>query len=119
MVQLNLGKTNPRVPYPASTTKANEKPLRLRPGITKFKTPKEKSDFRKVIMAGGNFMHRVMSYVINELVVDRLANSPAFQRFAVRTSKKIDDISNMAAKKSQELAEQMKELSKNMESKNQ
>ncbi|KAB2035432.1 hypothetical protein ERO13_A04G092400v2 [Gossypium hirsutum] len=67
---------------------------------------------------GGNFMHRVISYVVNELVVDRLANSPAFQRFAVRTSKRIEDISSMAEKKRQELAEQMKEISKNMESKN-
>jgi hypothetical protein len=25
-------------------------------------------------MAGGNFMHRVLSYIVNELVVDRLAN---------------------------------------------
>ncbi|KAK9001017.1 hypothetical protein V6N11_082809 [Hibiscus sabdariffa] len=74
--------------------------------------------FWKLIMAGGNFMHRVVSYVINELIVDRLANSPAFQRFAVRTSKKIEDISSMAAKTREELAEQMKEISKNMESKN-
>lgn len=75
--------------------------------------------FWELIMAGGgNFMHRVISYVVNELVVDRLANSPAFQRFAVRTSKRIEDISSMAEKKRQELAEQMKEISKNMESKN-
>ncbi|KAJ6303488.1 hypothetical protein OIU77_017379 [Salix suchowensis] len=33
--------------------------------------------------------------------------SPAFQRFAVRSSRRIDDISNMAAKKKQELAEQV------------
>ncbi|KAJ6425258.1 hypothetical protein OIU79_028185, partial [Salix purpurea] len=25
-------------------------------------------------MAGGNFMHRVISYVVNELVVNSLAN---------------------------------------------
>ncbi|XP_058002988.1 uncharacterized protein LOC110639192 isoform X1 [Hevea brasiliensis] len=66
-------------------------------------------------MAGGNFMHRVISYVVNELVVNGLANSPAFQRFAVRTSRKIEDISNIAEKKRQELAEQMKDFSKNME----
>ncbi|KAF1883855.1 hypothetical protein Lal_00038347 [Lupinus albus] len=42
---------------------------------------------------GGNFVHRVLSYVVNELVVNGLANNPAFQRFAVRTSKKIEDIS--------------------------
>ncbi|KAG5243113.1 UvrABC system protein [Salix suchowensis] len=46
-------------------------------------------------MAGGNFMHRVLSYVVNELVVNGLANSPAFQRFAVKTSRRIDDISNL------------------------
>ncbi|XP_011019091.1 PREDICTED: uncharacterized protein LOC105121924 [Populus euphratica] len=67
-------------------------------------------------MAGGNFVHRVLSYVVNELVVNGLANSPAFQRFAVRTSRRIDDFSNIAAKKKQELAEQMKDLSKNIDS---
>ncbi|KAF9680052.1 hypothetical protein SADUNF_Sadunf06G0079900 [Salix dunnii] len=96
-------------------------------------------------MAGGNFMHRVLSYVVNELVVNGLANrslgcgsvvyeyeslmnindrmmsvhlgdSPAFQRFAVKTSRRIDDISNLAAKKKQELAEQVKDLSKNIDS---
>nr|TKR90241.1 hypothetical protein D5086_0000236210 [Populus alba] len=70
----------------------------------------------KQAMAGGNFMHRVLSYVVNELVVNSLANSPAFQRFAVRTSRRIDDISNTAAKKKKELAEQVKDLSKNFES---
>ncbi|KAJ4704404.1 Copper chaperone SCO1/SenC [Melia azedarach] len=69
-------------------------------------------------MAGGNFMHRVMSYLVNELLVNSLANSPAFQRFAVRTSRRIEDISNKAVQKRQELAEQMKDFSKNFESKN-
>ncbi|KAK1562973.1 hypothetical protein Q3G72_020246 [Acer saccharum] len=67
-------------------------------------------------MAGGNFVQRVMSYVINELVVNGLANSPAFQRFAVRTSRRIEDISSKAAQKREELAEQMKDISKNFES---
>ncbi|XP_034693102.1 uncharacterized protein LOC117919910 [Vitis riparia] len=67
-------------------------------------------------MAGGNFMHRVISYVVNEVLVNGLANSPAFQRFAVRTSRRMEDISNKAAQKRQELAEQVKELSKNFES---
>ncbi|XP_058214564.1 uncharacterized protein LOC131326034 [Rhododendron vialii] len=66
-------------------------------------------------MAGGNFMHRVMSYVVNELVVNGLANSPAFQRFAVRTSKRLEDISNKAAQTREELAKQLKEASKNFE----
>ncbi|XP_042491345.1 uncharacterized protein LOC122071128 [Macadamia integrifolia] len=58
-------------------------------------------------MAGGNFMGRVVSYVVNELLVNTLANSPAFQRFAVRTSKRIEDASNLAARKRQELQEQL------------
>ncbi|KAL2330729.1 hypothetical protein Fmac_018310 [Flemingia macrophylla] len=67
-------------------------------------------------MAGGaNFMQRVLSYVVNEVVVNGLANSPAFQRFAVRTSKRIEDISSKAVQKRQELAEQIKDMSKNME----
>ncbi|KAH1155328.1 hypothetical protein GLYMA_18G203200v4 [Glycine max] len=67
-------------------------------------------------MAGGaNFVQRVLSYVVNEVVINGLANSPAFQRFAVRTSKRIEDISNKAVQKRQELAEQIKDISKNME----
>lgn len=61
-------------------------------------------------------MHRVLSYVVNEVVVNGLANSPTFQRFAVRTAKRIEDVSALAAKKRQELSEQMKDLSKNLES---
>ncbi|KAL3536536.1 hypothetical protein ACH5RR_004997 [Cinchona calisaya] len=61
---------------------------------------------------GGNFIHRVVSYVANELIVNGLANSPAFQRFAVRTSKRIEDISLKAAGVKKEVSEQ---LSKNFE----
>ncbi|GAA0144609.1 hypothetical protein LIER_05010 [Lithospermum erythrorhizon] len=64
---------------------------------------------------GGNFMHRVISYVANELIVNGLANSPAFQRFAVRTSKRMEDLSSIAAQKKKEIAEQIKDLSKNIE----
>ncbi|XP_058767508.1 uncharacterized protein LOC131641223 [Vicia villosa] len=67
-------------------------------------------------MAGGNFMHRVISYFVNEVVVNGLANSPAFQRFAVRTSKNIEDISKKAIQKRQELAEQLKDLPQKMDS---
>ena len=67
-------------------------------------------------MAGGNFMHRVISYFVNEVVVNGLANSPAFQRFAVRTSKNIDELSKKAIQKRQEFAEQIKDLPKKMES---
>ncbi|KAI3805733.1 hypothetical protein L1987_21618 [Smallanthus sonchifolius] len=71
------------------------------------------------IMAGGNFVQRVMSYLVNEILVDSLANSRAFQRFAVRTSKSMEEMSSLAAKKRQEIAEQVKEMSRNFESKNQ
>ncbi|KAK7373953.1 hypothetical protein VNO80_07375 [Phaseolus coccineus] len=64
---------------------------------------------------GPNFVQRVVSYVVNEVVVNGLANSPAFQRFAVRTSRRIEDISNKAIQKRQELSEQIKDISKNME----
>ncbi|KAH7514648.1 hypothetical protein FEM48_Zijuj11G0111700 [Ziziphus jujuba var. spinosa] len=88
-------------------------------------------------MAGGNFMHRVVSYLMNEVLVNSLANRytlplfhvpcsllvyiffRAFQRFAVRTSKRIEDISSIAEKKKQQLSEQMKDLAKNFESRNQ
>ncbi|KAL3732390.1 hypothetical protein ACJRO7_029109 [Eucalyptus globulus] len=67
-------------------------------------------------MAGGNFLHRVISYVANEIVVNGLANSPAFQRFAVRTSKRLEEVSNMAAQKRREIADKVKDLSEEIES---
>nr|GMC79124.1 hypothetical protein DM860_002790 [Ipomoea batatas]GMC79126.1 hypothetical protein DM860_002790 [Ipomoea batatas]GMC88442.1 hypothetical protein DM860_002790 [Ipomoea batatas]GMC90113.1 hypothetical protein DM860_002790 [Ipomoea batatas] len=64
-------------------------------------------------MAGGsNFLQRVLSYVINEFVVNGLANSPRFQRFAVRTSKTIEEVSKLAEEKKKEIAEQIKDASK-------
>ncbi|KAL3638078.1 hypothetical protein CASFOL_018091 [Castilleja foliolosa] len=65
---------------------------------------------------GGNFIHRVITYVANELIVNGLANSPKFQRFAVRTSKKMEEMANIAAQKKKEVAEQMKDVSKSIES---
>ncbi|KAJ8533777.1 hypothetical protein K7X08_007101 [Anisodus acutangulus] len=65
---------------------------------------------------GGNFLHRVISYVANELIVNGLANNPGFQRFAVRTSRRMEDISKMAEQKKREIADQIKDASKNFES---
>ncbi|KAG9157893.1 hypothetical protein Leryth_000075 [Lithospermum erythrorhizon] len=70
----------------------------------------------KIMAGGGNFIHRVLTYVANELIVNGLANSPAFQRFAVRSSKRMEDLANIAVQKKKEIAEQVKDLSKNMES---
>ncbi|KAL5721006.1 AMP deaminase [Ranunculus cassubicifolius] len=63
-------------------------------------------------MAGGGFMARVLHYVINEALVNGLANSPTFQRFAVRTSKRIENVTNIVAKSKDKLAEQMEEMAK-------
>ncbi|XP_073149785.1 uncharacterized protein [Henckelia pumila] len=65
---------------------------------------------------GGNFVHRVISYVANELIVNGLANNLSFQRFAVRTSRRVEEFSDIAAQKKKELAEQMKDVTKNFES---
>ncbi|ERN05299.1 uncharacterized protein LOC18433473 [Amborella trichopoda] len=68
-------------------------------------------------MAGGcAFLNRLISYVVNEVVVRGLANSPTFQRFAVRTSKTIEDVSAKAIQKRLQFEEQMRELSKSFES---
>ncbi|CAJ2670798.1 unnamed protein product [Trifolium pratense] len=59
---------------------------------------------------GGNVLARAISYLVNEVVVTGLANSPAFQRFAVRTSKNIEVISKKADQKRQEFAEHLSKL---------
>ncbi|KAL3678134.1 hypothetical protein R1sor_021090 [Riccia sorocarpa] len=59
---------------------------------------------------GANFIARVMQYVVNELLVDRLANNQSFQRFAVRSSKAIEELAEKSAQKKAELTEQMKEF---------
>jgi len=38
------------------------------------------------------FFQRVANYVANEIIVKGLANSKSFQRFAVRTNKKYEDV---------------------------
>lgn len=49
-------------------------------------------DFEMPPLPGGSFLGRVASWVVNELVVDSLANNKAFQRFAVRTAKAAEEI---------------------------
>mmetsp|Transcript_41106 Transcript_41106/g.78494 ORF Transcript_41106/g.78494 Transcript_41106/m.78494 type:complete len:82 (+) Transcript_41106:83-328(+) len=44
------------------------------------------------------FFQRIFSYVINEVIVDTLANNRSFQRFAIRTNKQMEEL----AKKSKE-----------------
>lgn len=62
-------------------------------------------------MAGGSsFLHRVIQYVANELIVDRLANNQSFQRFAVRSSKAIEDLTKKGKERSAELVNQVKDF---------
>ncbi|CAN8257421.1 unnamed protein product [Cochlearia groenlandica] len=65
---------------------------------------------------GGNLFGRVFTYLANELIVNGLANSHAFQRFAVRTSKRIENISKLAEESKDKLAQQIEEISKNADS---
>eukprot|EP00250_Pteridium_aquilinum_P034855 c8221_g1_i1 orf=96-332(+) len=58
-------------------------------------------------MAGRNMIHRVLQYVANELIVDRLANNHSFQRFAVRSAKAIEDMSRKSAQKTEQMKEQL------------
>jgi hypothetical protein len=62
-----------------------------------------------ITMSGrGNFLARVVQYVVNELIVDRLANNPSFQRFAVRSSKAIEEMAQKGAQTNEELTQQLK-----------
>ncbi|KAJ8753794.1 hypothetical protein K2173_000048 [Erythroxylum novogranatense] len=51
-------------------------------------------------------------FLTRSIVVSHL--SPAFQRFAVRTFRKVEDVSKIARQKKLELAEQVKDISKNL-----
>ncbi|CAL5016024.1 unnamed protein product [Urochloa decumbens] len=60
-------------------------------------------------MAGGNLFGRALSYVVNEFLVEGLANNRAFQRFAVKTNRTLESLSSKAKQVSEELSEQLKE----------
>lgn len=54
--------------------------------------------------------HLKQSHLVNVDLCSR-----AFQRFAVRSSKRIEDLSKMAAEKKIDITEQMKDFSKNVQ----
>ncbi|KAL5213676.1 hypothetical protein ABZP36_002828 [Zizania latifolia] len=58
---------------------------------------------------GGNLLGRALSYVVNELIVEGLANNRAFQRFAVRTNKTLENMSSKAKEVREELSEQWRD----------
>ncbi|KAI3860163.1 hypothetical protein MKX03_012270 [Papaver bracteatum] len=55
---------------------------------------------------GGGFMHRVLTYLINELVINSLAN-----RWAVRTNKRIEDAALFGICKEKQNFKNFKEFS--------
>ncbi|PNT61441.1 hypothetical protein BRADI_5g15200v3 [Brachypodium distachyon] len=61
-------------------------------------------------MAGGNLFSRALGYVINEFIVEGLANNRAFQRFAVRTNKTIEGLTSKAKEVREEVSEQWRDV---------
>jgi exonuclease VII large subunit len=53
----------------------------------------------------GSFFARVFQWLANEVIVKSLANSPAFQQFAVRTSAQAREATRQAAEAARALAE--------------
>ncbi|GJP57167.1 hypothetical protein CLOM_g16200 [Closterium sp. NIES-68] len=66
------------------------------------------------MVAGGPWLQRVIQYVANELIVDRLANSPTFQRFAVRSNKKMQELAQKGVAQRESLMEQVKQFSEQL-----
>lgn len=63
-------------------------------------------------MAGrgpGNFIKQVLNYVLKEYLVDTLANSKWFQRFAVRTNSLVQEAKAKADEHSSVLKENLQE----------
>ncbi|EFN51259.1 hypothetical protein CHLNCDRAFT_141167 [Chlorella variabilis] len=51
------------------------------------------------------FFQRVMSYLLNEVLVNGLANSRTFQRFAIRSSSLVEEAAKKTAEHKQQLGE--------------
>nr|ACG45961.1 hypothetical protein [Zea mays] len=60
-------------------------------------------------MAGGKLFGRALSYVVNQFLVEGLANNRAVQRFAVKTNKTLESLSSKAKEMREELSEQFKD----------
>lgn len=56
-------------------------------------------------MGPGGFFGRVAQYLANEVIVKGLANNPAFQRFAVRSSQQAKELSKSAAEAAKNMSE--------------
>lgn len=53
----------------------------------------------------GGLFGRIAQWLANEVIVKGLANNPAFQRFAVRSSQKATDLSKSAAEAAKSMSE--------------
>ncbi|KAL4422841.1 hypothetical protein ABPG75_009038 [Micractinium tetrahymenae] len=51
------------------------------------------------------FFQRVMSYLLNEVLVNGLANSRTFQRFAIRTNSMMEEAAKKTAEHKEKLGE--------------
>ncbi|KAK3144307.1 hypothetical protein QOZ80_4AG0311300 [Eleusine coracana subsp. coracana] len=60
-------------------------------------------------MAGGNLFARALSYVVNEFIVEGLANNRAFQRFAVKTNRTLESFSSKVKEVREEVSEQIRD----------
>ncbi|KAL3143420.1 hypothetical protein ABBQ38_002244 [Trebouxia sp. C0009 RCD-2024] len=58
------------------------------------------------------FFQRVFSYVFNEVLVNTLANSKSFQRFAVRTTHMVEEMTKKGADTQGQLGEKAAEFKK-------
>ncbi|KAA6424206.1 MAG: hypothetical protein FRX49_06165 [Trebouxia sp. A1-2] len=58
------------------------------------------------------FFQRVFSYVFNEVLVNTLANSKSFQRFAVRTTHMVEEMSKKGVDTQGQLGEKAAEFQK-------
>ncbi|KAF6989478.1 hypothetical protein CFC21_006811 [Triticum aestivum] len=58
---------------------------------------------------GGGIFNRALGYVVNEFLVQGLANNRAFQRFAVRTSKTFENLSSGVKQVREEVSEQIRD----------
>lgn len=59
-----------------------------------------------------SFFGRVMSYVFNEVLVNSLANSKTFQRFAVRSSAWMEELNAKGGEHKERLSSQASEFAK-------
>lgn len=59
-----------------------------------------------------SFFGKVFSYVFNEALVNTLANSRVFQRFAVRSSRVIEDLHSKGSTHTERLSNQASDFSK-------